>query len=293
MKVFTMINTKRDERGSSLLEVLVSILVVGAIFGGLVGQYSSSVSASYDHSIRIAAQVQAQAVLQTIISELRVLGNGVPFDQANFQIDESTLSDPSVTEPIDISVTDGDHLAFRLNESGTVHLLTTDFDPTATLNISLTGVEGVEAGDEIYLTNSVVGGDEGLYATVASVNTATNVVTLDATYITTLGATFDTGSILEVVPVIVYDSPSDGSGVTRDSGDGAVLLANNSVMAITYYSFDGSVIAPPLTNAIVVNSLRSIEVTITVTSDKKLSDGSTYSTSVQQRVGIRNLNYVF
>jgi type II secretory pathway pseudopilin PulG len=281
------------ERGSSLLEVLVAVTMIGLIFSGLVTQYSNSVSNSYDHSLRIAAQVQAQAVLQTVISELRVLGNGVPFDQANFQIGESTLSDTTVTEPIDIAVTSGSKISFRLNESGTVHLLTADFDPAATTTISLTDVDGIVANDEIYLTNSVIGGDDGLYATVASVDANAKTVTLNADYVTSPGATFDTGTILEEVPDVIYNSPIDGSGVTRNSGYGDVLLAPNSTMSLTYYSFDGTELTPPLTNSDIINSLRSIKVAITLTSPRSLSSGATYTTTVEQRVGIRNLNYIY
>ncbi|MCB0324730.1 MAG: hypothetical protein KDD69_14205 [Bdellovibrionales bacterium] len=282
-----------NDRGASLLEALVSILIIGVVFGGLVTQYSSSVAASYDHSLRIAAQVQAQAVLQTVINELRVLGNGVPFDQANFQIGENTLTDPTVTEPIDIAATTATHIAFRLNETGAVHLLTADFNPVSSLTVHLTETTGIEVGSEIYLNNSVVGGDDGLYATVQEVNAAAKTAVLNADYVTTVGAVFDTGTILEVVPIVSFDSPNDGSGITRDSGYGPVLLAENSSMQLTYFSHDGTTLTPPLTNTDIVNSLRSILVQITVTSPKNLSTGVPYSTTIEQRVGIRNLNYVF
>jgi hypothetical protein len=154
-------------------------------------------------------------------------------------------------------------------------------------------VDGVAVDDEIYLTNSVVGGDDGLYATVGALNTGSNTVTINSSFITSPLATFDTGSIFEIVPMVIYDSPNDNSGVTRDSGNGAVLLANNSEMELTYYSFDGTEITPPLTNNDVVTLLRSMKVKITVTTARNLSTGSPYVTSVEQRVGIRNLNYIF
>ena len=135
----------RNSQGFGVFELLVALGAAGLIFVGLMQIYRLTVSLSRDHQIRIATQVEAQALLQTIGAELRVLGNGVPFDQANFQIGESTLSDPSVTRPIVIGTAAADNITFRLNETGDVFLLTQDFDPSSTTTLFLTDTSSLDA----------------------------------------------------------------------------------------------------------------------------------------------------
>jgi len=156
---------QKHEKGHTFVELMISMGIISVLFSGLLHQYTASIAAAHDHSIRVATQVQAQAILQTITSELRILGNGVPFDQANFQIGEDTLNDPSVTEPLDVSTAAADYIAFRLNESGDVYLLTQDYDPATSFELFLTDVSNLQENDPIYISNSVVAGDDGLYAT--------------------------------------------------------------------------------------------------------------------------------
>lgn len=286
-------NQNRKEQGFTILELLVSLTIASFIFAGLLTQYQSSVRIARDHQIRVGTQVQAQAIVQTIVAELRMMGNGVPFDQANFQIGEDTLSDPTVTEPIQVSTATATSVTFRLNETGEVALLTQDFNPAVTLVVNLTDTSGIDADDPIYISNSVMSGDDGLYATVESVDHNNSTVTLNADYVASPGATFQMGSIFEEVPLITYNSPEGGSGVTRDSGFGEILLGERSTMALEYLDIDGNVLELPLTNDVVINSFRSIRVSVTVTSGSDLSTGEPYTTTVTQTAGIRNLNYFF
>lgn len=281
------------ERGFTLIEMLVTIGIVSLLFGGLLQQYSSSIAAARDHSIRMEAQVQAQALAQTIVSELRSLGNGVPFDQSNFEIAELALTDPTVTEPILVTQCTESRVAFRLNETGEVHLLAADFDPSFLLQVQLTGVDGLDVNDPIYISNAVMSGDEGLYATIAAVDSSTNTVTLNGDYITTAGATFDMGSTFEEVPVVVYESLADGTGITRDSGFGPVIMANSASMELEYLDWNLNVLALPLTNTDVINSLRAIRVTINVDGKRQLSTGENFTATVTQIAGLRNLNFLY
>jgi prepilin-type N-terminal cleavage/methylation domain-containing protein len=281
------------QAGFTLMEVLVAMGLATVIFAGLMTQYSAAVKTSYDQSVRVAATLQVQAILQNIGAELRVLGNGVPFDQANFQIGEDTLADPTVTEPIRVATATSTHIAFRLNESGDVHLLTQDFNPATSLQISLTDVDGVGINDPIYVSNSVMSGNDGLYGVVESVNSGAKTVTLSAGYVASPGADFVTGSVLEVVPLIAYDSPADGSGITRDSGFGPVLLGSRSTLILEYLDQNGTALGLPLTELALVEQLRAIRVTVTMPGPKKLSSGQTFTATASQIFGIRNLNYVF
>lgn len=283
----------RYERGFTILELIVTMLLSSIIFGGMMLQYSEVVSHSRDHQIRIETLVETQAIVQALATEIRMIGNGVPFDQANFEIGESTLIDPSVTEPIVFASSTAARIDFRLNESGEVMLLTSDFDPTTSLEVFLTDVSMLAANDPIYISNGVVAGDDGFYGTIASVNTATNSVVINSGYVVSPGATFAMGSTLEEVPVVSYANESGGSGITRDSGFGPVLMGRNSTLSLEYLDYLGNPVPLPLTAAAMVDSLRSIRISVTKTSDKLLSNGQEHSVTISQVVGIRNLNLLF
>lgn len=280
------------ERGFTLLELMVTLVLTSIVFLGAMQMYTTISSVSYDHHLRLGTHVQAQAIMQTIGNEIRILGNGVPFDQPNFQIGEDTLSDPTVTQPIDIATSTTSSISFRLNETGEVALLTADFDPTSSLTISLTDVSGLAVNDPIYLNNSVVSGDDGLYGVVTAVNSVSKTVTIGAGYVTAADADFPMGSILEEVPIVTY-TYTPGTGITRDSGYGAVLLGNNASMTLEYRDSAGNVLTPPLTNTVVVDQLRAIKVTIALTSDAKLKSGENYTATVEGVFGLRNLNYLY
>ncbi len=70
-------------------------------------------------------------------------------------------------------------------------------------------------------------------------------------------------------------------------------MAQNTTLFFTYLDFNGNELVPPLTNADVMNSLRSIQVEITHNSSKPLKTGGYFSTKVEQVFGIRNLNYLY
>ncbi|MDC0357212.1 prepilin-type N-terminal cleavage/methylation domain-containing protein [Oligoflexia bacterium] len=281
----------QKEQGFTLSELLVTLLISTIVFAGLISQYSLSVHESYDQGVRISTVLQAQATLQMVGSELRMLGNGVPFDQANFQIGESTLADPTVTEPIQVSSAAANTITFRINETGDVFLLMADFDPSASLVVSLTDVSSLDPNDPIYISNSVVSGEDGLYGVIDTVDTGANTVTLKAGYIASPAATFDMGSILEEVPLVTYASPA--GGVTRDSGFGAVELGSGSTLTLDYQDVNGVSLGIPFTNIDVVNSLRAITVTINQQSERKLRSGEYYYSIVSQTFGLRNLNYLY
>lgn len=279
------------QSGFTLQELMVSLLLSAIIFSMLIGLYSNVVTVSQDTKVRMETLVQAQAILQTIGNDIRVLGNGVPFDQSNFQIGEATLLDPTVSEPIDVATATATSISFRLNETGEVALLTATFDPTASLDVQLTGVDGLQENDPIYITNSMVSGDDGFYGIVTAVDAGTLTVTLDPTYSVSPGATFDAGSVLEEVPMVTI--ASGASGITRNSGYGEVLLGGGATMALEYLDENGTVLGLPISDDDVINSLRAIRVSVTLTSTAPLRNGTYFQTTAQQTFGLRNLNYVY
>lgn len=280
-----------SSRGFTLVELIVSLLISTFVFAGLFHQIRSSVEHAKDHQIRLETFVQTQAVVQTLSGELRMAGNGVPFDQQNFVIGDLNLSDPTVTEPLSVADCTASKIVARLNETGEVFLLTSSFDPSGSLTLSLTETGQLAVGDPVYLSNSVVSGDDGLYGTVAAVSEEWDTITLNSGFVSSPGAVFPAGSILEEVPLVTYESADNM--ITRNSGFGPVLLASNAMMSIKYLDIDGTELSLPLSASDLVNALRSVEVTVTLTSNKKLSSGEDYSTSVSQRIGIRNLDYLF
>ncbi|MCB0359876.1 MAG: hypothetical protein KDD44_09575, partial [Bdellovibrionales bacterium] len=68
---------------------------------------------------------------------------------------------------------------------------------------------------------------------------------------------------------------------------------SNATAEFEYLDFNLTPLVLPLTNTAVVNSLRSIRVTVTVKSDSPLSSGTPATATVTQVVGLRNLNYPF
>lgn len=293
MKIFfhELRDRARREAGLSLIEALVALGLSAVLLAGLVQQYSTSTAMSYNQSIRVATILEAQAILQAIGLELRMIGNGVPFDQANFQIGENTLTDPTVTEPLDVATASATELTFRINETGDVFLLTADFNPASSFEIALTDTSSLDVGDPIYLTNSVVSGEDGLFGIVNSVNHGSKTVTLAAGFVVSPDATFPMGSILEEVATVTYRT--DGNTITRDSGFGPVVMAQNSTLNLEYLDAEGNVLDLPLTNETVVNSLRAIRVSVTHTSEKALKGAGAFSTTVDQVFGIRNLIYLY
>ncbi len=278
----------------TLVELLVGLLLSSVLLLGAMKFYMLAAKQAHDNQIRTAAFLQAQAVVQNIGFELRILGNGLPFDQANFQIGENTLSDPTKTEPIEIATATATNISFRTNETGDVFLLTQDFHPTLDLEIHLTDVSSLHVNDEIYISNSVVSGDDGFYGVIEAVDIPNSTVTIAAGYVNSPGSTFQTGSVLEEVPMVNYNYNSFTKTITRNSGFGAVTIANNATLSFDFLDSSGTSLTLPLTNAVVINSLRAITVTVSIESDTSLtSTGAPHIATATQTFGLRNLTYLF
>lgn len=286
-------NMTVNQRGFTLVELMVSLVISSFVILGILSAYSHTVAIAFDQKVKLIAKLQADAVLQTIGPELKSLGNGVPFDQPNFQIGEDTLSDVTVTYPLIIADCTASLVKFRLNESGRTYILTSDFNPASTSVLPLTSVEGLVAGNIVYITNSVMDGDDGFYGTIASVDSGALTITLNLTYVASPSSTFATGSLLEAVNVLTYDAPDYATGILRSNGGSSVVMAQNATMTFKYLTETGVEITPlPLTESNLINQLRAIEVTVNVRSSSLLKDGSTYTATVKQIFGLRNLNYL-
>lgn len=281
-----------NQKGFTLVELMVTLLMTSVILLGVLGAYSHTVAIAYDQKVKLIAKLQADAVLQTIGPELKALGNGVPFDQSNFQIGEDTITDATKTYPILIGDCTSSLIKFRLNESGRTYILTSNFTPTSTSVIPLTSVDGLAVGNSIYITNGVMDGDDGFYGTIDAINTGALTITVNASYESSPAATFNSGSLLEAVNVITYNSPGYSSGILRSNGGASIVMALNATMSFKYLTETGTELTPPLTESVLINQLRAIEVTVNVRSSSNLKDGSVYTSTVKQIFGLRNLNYL-
>jgi len=289
----------KDEYGFSIIESLFVMMISALILGASLSGYLALSSLAHDNEIRVITQLKAQTILELITPEIRMLGNGVPFHQANFLIDQATLSDNSVTQPIIVSDTNDRSISFRLNETGETYILTADLNPDTQNTIHLTSTNKISQGDPVYVTNSTVGLDDGLYGVVASLNNSS--VTLASQRQFHPGSIFPAGSLLEVVPVVTYTSGDEIGPVLRKRQSTSEELVPKGRLSFTYINSSGSTISLPLLAtsadpfpASAIQNVQSVKVVVEVLSDNLLSATSEpYLASVSQVVGVRNLNYKY
>ncbi|HMO02079.1 MAG TPA: hypothetical protein PKD37_00795 [Oligoflexia bacterium] len=289
----------RKQFGLTVFEALVAVSISATLLGALMQELRTLVRTATDSRIRLTTQLQAQSIIDMVVPEFRMIGNGVPFKQSNFQIDETTLSNPAIAEPILTSVSNATRISFRINETGDTYIVTSDFNPATGDTVSLTNVSKIAPGNHIFITNSTVGDDDGFFGIVESVNSAFNQVTfVSSSKVFSPGGIFSTGSLLEVVPIVTYNSPDNWSGITRDSGNGSILLVPNSKFTVSYLKSDGSIITLPLVGTVddplhssSLLNVRALRFAVSVRSSTPLSSGELYTSTVTQDVAIRNFNY--
>lgn len=288
------------KQGFTILEMLVSISIASIIIMSGVYLFKWSATAYNDLSIRESSHANTEALLNLIGSDLKLIGNGIPFDLANFEMDDILQDDDGVlssaftaTHPINISTATATYIQYKFNQSGKIYFLTAAMTPNAsgTSTVQLSDTSGLFAGDTIYISNALINGEEALQGEIESVDSATQ-ITLTADWIRSPDAVFSAGSTLEAVNTVTLSA--SGGQILRDEGFGNVVLADHASFSLVYLDYAGNVITPPLTvNALDMN-LREIEVSVTFTSAKRnkvlQSPGATHSLTKTQTFGIRSLN---
>ncbi len=279
------LNTTRSMKGLSVIELLVGLTIFGAVSAATVGAFFDVLRRAYDHETIGRTEDQAETIADMIAAEVRLIGAGIPFGQTNFAIGQAGLG----TAPLPILLTSTNtSLQLRGNLSGAYSVLAATFTPNA-LNrtFSVLSSADFKVGDVVYLSNLVAGSAEGLRGVVQSVSGVD--ITIQAGYVTTAGATFASGSTANLVDEVHFNSPSDWSGVTRDDGSGAVIIAPNSTFVLEYLDENGNSMPLPLTNPRVASNLSAIEVTAFVRASKPLENGSIYSAEATRQIALRNL----
>lgn len=276
---------KEFQSGFSILELLVSTMVVGVIMISVVGTVQKTRQQSMNHEIINNTNEQARALLDYFIYDIRMAGSGIPFYQSGFRIGDSNLG--TAPQPI-LTTASSTFLPIRMNEKGKETALTADYTPSSThLTLSAYSTADFVVGDIIYISDVTQGGSSGFQGTVNA--KSSNSLTVNSTYVSTPGATFKSGSIIGRVASVSYNSPGDWSGITRDNGTTSVTLAPNSQFSLVYRDCSGTALSLPLTTDVIKNTLCSVEVSISVRSSRALLNGEQYTANVNQLVTMRNL----
>lgn len=286
-KASAMISNKtlKDSSGFTLIELLVSLLMVAGLLTAAMSTFLNTMRESRDHEMISRTEELGRTMLDTIAYDLRMIGSGMPGAQDNFRVTDVTLGTSPYPIFVDSTAT---MVHFRLNEQGRSTMVDTDFTPgMMSTDIDVVDVEGFAIGDEVYLSNAVLDGDDGLHGEVTGI--AGNTITVGGAFVASAGATFDAGSILQQVREVSYDASDPVLGVMRDDGNGPMALAPNSSFTLEYLESDGSAIALPLDAAKISNQLSAIRLTVTVTSAASLANGAPYTATAEQVVSIRYL----
>ena len=275
-----------------------------AIFAATTQQYFAISRINRDLRIKQTADRYARTVANIFGFDLRIVGNGIPFDQPDFQIgeDSANLTSPIASpekkiQPIVLDTVNSNDITLRLSESGEMYVLAATFTPASALSVVLTDVSNLEVNDKIYISNGSVAGSDGFYGKISAVNTGTKTLTIDPTdYVSSVGATFSTGSSLVQVSEVRYYISGGTMYRTVDSGTPIALMPNAS-FSLRFLDYSGAAItlagtAPRLSETQLTEELATIEVTVNVQGTGTLSEGNTYTAVVSQIFSLRNLNII-
>lgn len=282
----TCIREIRRTAGFTVLEMLVGVFLLGVLFLAVSRTFFDTTRRAHDHSVVTHTEESARTLLDFIGYDIRMSGAGMPLGQAAFTTTDLSLGDAPL--PI-LTTVSGSSITLRINETGKNTVLTSDYTPSSSnLTMSVMSTEDLTVGDQIYISDMVRGGAEALRGYVDAKTSST--VTIRSDYVVSPAASFSAGSILTRISDVVYDSPDDWSGITRDNGDGTVTLATNSRFGITYLDGDGNELALPLTAAVIVDQLAAVELQVRVQSRQPLKSGEYYVADARQRIALRNVN---
>lgn len=273
------------ERGESLFGVLAALLLSSIVFSGAVSSFMTTSRENQNLQLIASTNELAQSVADLMSFELRLAGSGMPLGQSNFLTGTTGLGDKPL--PILLSSTTSE-IEFRLNEKGHNSVLTSQFTPGfGSLTVSLNETSSLKANDDIYISDMLAGGNNGLWGTLTSVSA--NSATISSGYLALPSITFQPGSYLEKVTTVKYISPSDGGGIIRWTSTGDVRLSPRSTFSIQYLDANGVALSLPLTEQTVATTLSMADLTVTVTTNRNIG-GAPYMAQAFRRIAFRNLN---
>lgn len=272
------------QAGFSIIELLVMFLIAGIVLGNLTTTLMQSTKQYHDRTIIAQTEERASMLLDIMAFELRLAGSGLPMGQEDFAIDDPLLGDA----PLPVLLSSGaESISIRADEVGAGTMLRSDFTPgPLSTTITVESITGFEVGDLVYINDMSVGGDAGFQGTITSVSG--NSIQFDSAFISTPTATFKSGSLVHPVSTITFSQA--GGAVLRDTGGTPSVLMPNSAFTIEYLDVNGNPLTPPLTALQVRDELSSLGLTVTITSETSLKNGTVYTATANHEIKLRNIH---
>lgn len=274
-----------NEKGVFLVDVLTALTISGLMMLSLAFTYLNATRSYHDQNIRIETQQRANGLLDSLLNEFKIIGSGMPLNQNNFLISDASLGDASM--PI-LTSASASLINYRYNKDAKNSVLSTSYTPSPA-DLSFNVIDGsiFSVGDTIYLSNFTRAGEDGMLAEITSISS--NTIGVDSSFTASTAAVFEEGSSVSLVETVIYDSPSDWSGITRDSGAGEMIILPQSKFILSYHDIDRNTLSLPLSRNDIANNLAMIHLSVQAQSDRKLKDGSNYLATAEQDIILRNL----
>ncbi len=257
-----MILGLNDDKGFTLLELLVSIAVSAIILLGLYLLLETGLNTSSRGEQRLDIQQGARAALDTLVRDLRMAGSGLP--------NPRDYNNP----PAAFTAATANSISFLTDPLNASTVLTANA-AAGTATISVSSTPNFSAGGTLYIFGSDGGSPPANHwesATIAEGGVAASSLTLTSG----LSHTYIAGSQVAQPQTYTYDR--NGTTLRRDAGDGngpQPLAENISGIEIKYFNNSDSEINPPSLHAH-LDDIRRLEINITAFKADRLRGDQTY-----------------
>lgn len=282
-----MKKTSLYQNGFTLLELLISITILGLVLASTTTFFFQSSKQAADQKLILDAHNNAQAVLTFMKNELSATAAGMPIGQAAFMPTTNGIGDAALAI---LSSSTENRIHFRYNRSGFIQVVQTDFSPhPSRLTASVYDPGAIRRGDTVYFNNFTVGQTGGMRATVENVSGSE--ITIERSYISSAGAQFPAGSSVTVIEDVTYDGSAVAGGIRRIANGETVILSPDSRFTVSYHDSFGNELSLPLTPAAIQNALAFLRVTVMVAGRRRLSSGEDYQNTSTLSIALRNMRF--
>lgn len=238
----------KAEAGFTLVELLVAVAILGFVMAAVLGIYQVTQRSTLTATAGEDAQLVARAVLERLTTELRMINAGR-------STNTGAIAAASVTSVTFLGDIDNDTLV-----AGSDPTLTAAATAGAT-TVQVSSATGFSVGELL----SVV--DGGVQETQSITGISGTTLTLGAG----LSTSYSLGSVVRSVETVTYTYTADATGgtLTRTVGASAPEILADSIPALTFTYWDGSI--PPvqitdLSTQANRDQIREVRIQITVRS---------------------------